>query len=65
MVFKGKRETRNVMKLFTNVLPGSASLLGVKQPEAVDLNGIKKGNTVISSSIRFQVLLQNSPATAG
>jgi len=40
MVFNGKRETRNEMKLFTNILPGSASPLGITLPEAVDLNGI-------------------------
>jgi DNA topoisomerase-6 subunit B len=40
MVFNGKRETRNGMKLFTNILPGSASPLGITRPEAVDFNGI-------------------------
>jgi hypothetical protein len=40
MVFNGKRETRNGMKLCTNILPGSAWLLGVTRPEVVDLNGI-------------------------
>jgi hypothetical protein len=40
MVFNGKRGTRNGMKLFTNILPGSAQPLGVTRPEAVDLNGI-------------------------
>ena len=40
MVFNGKRETRNGMKFFTNILPGLAWPLGVTRPEAVDLNGI-------------------------
>jgi hypothetical protein len=49
MVLNGKRETRNGMKLFTNILPGSAQPFGVTWPEAVDLNGITPDQAAVLS----------------
>jgi hypothetical protein len=44
MVLHGKRETRNGMILFTNIIPRSVKPFRVARLEVADLNGIKEAD---------------------